>query len=98
MKRTRSVRPHAGSTVVLVSLPPGFLRGLPRADKKAMSEITGKLIRLTGYDDDGRAELEFTDDRGVIHFVYVPLDFISSGTRNTAGSTAKRGKKPARGG
>jgi hypothetical protein len=31
----------------------------------------GKAVVLTEYDDIGRAELQFTDSRGHIHFIYV---------------------------
>jgi hypothetical protein len=67
-----------GATVVLIKLPPGFLRGLSRADKKAISEVVGKPVRFQEYDEVGRAELQFTDSRGVIHFIYVKPIFLRS--------------------
>jgi hypothetical protein len=57
--------------VVLMHVPNGFLDDLPPEDQKAISEIIGKPILLNEYDDDGRAELKFTDSEGVIHFIYV---------------------------
>jgi hypothetical protein len=38
--------------------------------------VVGKLILLTGYDEDGRAELEFQDDNAVTHFIDVSPEFI----------------------
>ena len=57
-------------------VPPGFLRGLPRTDQRAISAIVGKPVLVVGYDEDGRAELKFTDRAKVIHFIYVNPKFI----------------------
>ena len=72
----RTKRLPAGAKVVLKSLPPGFLDDLPLRDKRAIAGIVGKPITLVEYDDVGRAELEFTDKRGTIHFIYVKPMFI----------------------
>jgi hypothetical protein len=69
-------KPSPGNAVILRKLPPGFIDDLPEEDQKAISEIVGKPVRLNEYDDDGRAELEFTDENGVIHFIYVSPDAI----------------------
>ncbi len=76
MKKLRSKKPKPGSTVVLTKVPPGLLEGLPRKDIKAISAIVGKPVLLVGYDDDGRAELKFTDSDDGIHFIYVNPAFI----------------------
>jgi hypothetical protein len=65
-----------GDTVVLREVPQGLLDGLPEEDQRATSEIVGKPLRLNEYDDVGRAELEFTDSKGVVHFIYVSPDVI----------------------
>ncbi|HUK31159.1 MAG TPA: hypothetical protein VLV89_08595 [Candidatus Acidoferrum sp.] len=67
-----------GDYVVLFKIPPGLLQGLPKEDKKAISKIVGKPVLLVKYDGDGRAELKFTCDEGVIHFVYVAPQFIKA--------------------
>jgi hypothetical protein len=64
-----------GDSVVLTELPPGLLDGLPAEDQRAISNAVGKLVQIE-YDDDGRAELEFTDADGVIRFIYVNPNFI----------------------
>ncbi len=61
---------------MLIKIPPGLLEGLPLDDQQAISEAEGKPLRLNEYDD-GRAELEFTDSSGVIHFIWVTPDCIS---------------------
>jgi hypothetical protein len=64
-------RPEPGTTVVLKSVPPGLLDGLPERDQRAITAIVGQPVRLVDYDDVGRAELEFTDKSGDIHYIYV---------------------------
>ncbi len=69
-------KPKPGDPVVLTEVPPGLLDGLPMEDQRAISEVVGKPILLTEYDDEGRAELKFTDRDGVIHFIYVSPNII----------------------
>ncbi len=64
-------RPKPGDSVVLIDAPPELLKGLPIEDQIAISEMVGKPIPLRKYDDTGRAELQFGDKNGVIHFVWV---------------------------
>jgi hypothetical protein len=67
-----------GDTVMLTEVPPGLLDNLPIEDQRAISEVVGKPVRLNEYDDEGRAELEFTDRDGNFHFIYVSPNFIRS--------------------
>lgn len=71
-------KPKPGDLVLLMEAPPGLLEGLPAEDQKAISETIGKPIHFVGYDNDGRAELEFTDGAGVIHFIYVSPSVIKA--------------------
>jgi hypothetical protein len=68
--------PKPGDTVVLIEIPLGLVDGLPTEAQEAIAEAVGKPILLTEYDEDGRAELEFTDRNGVIHSIFVKPDFI----------------------
>jgi len=70
-------KPMPGETVTLREVPNGLLDGLPMEDQHAISEIVGRPVRLNEYDPAGRAELEFTDSQGVLHFIYVSPDIIS---------------------
>ena len=72
------MRPPTGSMVVLRELPPGLIDGLPREDQIAISEVVGKKVLLVEYDEDGRAELEFTDPHGVIHSIYVDPRYLGT--------------------
>ena len=67
-----------GSMVVLTELPPGLIDGLPREDQSAISDVVGNKVLLVEYDEDGRAELEFTDTHGVIHSIYVDPRYIGT--------------------
>lgn len=78
MSDTKTNKPQPGNMVVLRELPPGLLDDLCEEDGNAMTEIVGKPILLVEYDDKGRAELEFTDRAGVIHFIYVGPEFITT--------------------
>ena len=57
--------------VVLKEVPPGLLSGLPASDQVAISRQRGRPVQLVGYDEDGRAELEFTDVKGHLHTIWV---------------------------
>ncbi len=60
MARERE-NPHAGEQVIFLALPRGLLDGLPEEDQRAILAMVGKPVMLVGYDEDGRAELEFDD-------------------------------------
>ena len=62
--------------MVLTSLPASFLGDLPIEDQRAISEMLGKKVLLTGYDNDDRAELEFTEHNGTVHTIWVSVDHI----------------------
>jgi len=76
MTSAENTRPRPGDNVMLIAVPPGFLHDLPSEDQQAITQVVGKPILLTGYDEDGRAELEFQDNNAVTHFIYVSPEFI----------------------
>ena len=41
-------RPSPGETVVLTSIPPGLLDGLPQEDQNAIMAMIGKPVLLVG--------------------------------------------------
>ena len=69
-------KPTPGQRVTLCALPKGFVDDLPEEDQRAVTAVVGRRIRLNRYEEDGRAELEFTDTNGIIHFVYVDPKYI----------------------
>jgi len=62
--------------VILLEAKSELLEGLPTGDQEAIAEVVGNPILLVGYDEAGRAELEFTDGRGEIHSIYVSPETI----------------------
>jgi hypothetical protein len=71
-------KPKPGEMLVLTKLPPGFLDDLPKEDQLAISSVVGQAIILNRYDEDGRAELQFAEENGTIHFIYVSPAFVKS--------------------
>ena len=71
------MKSKARNKVVLAGLPPGFVDDLPSEDQQALLDVIGKAVFLNGYDQDGRAELEFKDKQGVVHFIYLDPRFVS---------------------
>jgi len=76
-------KPEPGETVVLTTAPSGLLEGLPQEDQNAIVAIVGKPVLLVGYDELGRAELEFDDPFDVrsdryshTHKIWVAPEFI----------------------
>jgi hypothetical protein len=74
----RNQKPEPGQKVILIGLPEGFVGDLPEDDQRAITAMIGRPITLNGHEEDGRAELEFTDDQGVIHMIFVDPRFIGS--------------------
>jgi hypothetical protein len=74
----KSKLPEPGTKVVLRAIPPGLLTDLPASDQSAITQVVGESVLLVEYDELGRAELEFVDSRGTIHYIYVKPEFISS--------------------
>jgi len=63
--------------VVLISVPPGLLDGLPEEDQEAILEIVGQPIEYRGYCDAwARLELNFIDKAGDRHTIWVEECFI----------------------
>jgi hypothetical protein len=83
--------PKPGERVVLEKVPPGLLNGLSEEDQRAISAIVGVPIRFSGFDDDGRLELEFVEDGGTIHSIYVDRKFVKA-TKSGRRKVIKRRK------
>jgi hypothetical protein len=76
MTDTPGMKPKPGDRVRLIQLPPGLLDDLPLEDQQAINEAVGQPVQLNEYDNDGRAELQFKDRNGTLHFIYVKPEFI----------------------
>ena len=87
---SRKRLPKLGGKVVLEKLPPGLIDGLPKSDQKAITAIVGVPVQFSGYEDDGRVELEFVDDHGIFHSIYVDRQYV--GAKKPSSRLPKRRK------
>jgi hypothetical protein len=71
------MRPQVGEKVVLKGVPVGFVDDLPRSDQLAIKAAIGTMVLLLDYDDDGRAEVEFTEADGTIHSLFLDPKYIT---------------------
>lgn len=67
-----------GDLVVLSSVPPGLLEGLEKKDQEAITSIVGKPVLFNEIDEHGRAELQFKDSSGIIHFIWVSPELLTT--------------------
>jgi hypothetical protein len=78
MKNRKNIEDrNPGDLVRLKLLPPELLNDLPLEDRKAIVKASAAPMRLVEYDEVGRAGLEFTDDKGMIHIIYVNPDVLT---------------------
>ena len=70
------VRVRRHDSVTLKASPLRFADDLPYEDQRALREVVGKRIIFNGYDEEGRAELEFTDGNGVNRTIWLDPKFI----------------------
>jgi hypothetical protein len=64
-----------GDLVVLISVPQALFSGLPEEDQTAIRSVIGKQVKFAGITY-GQAEIEFKDDRGDEHTIWVDTDLI----------------------
>jgi hypothetical protein len=64
-----------GRQVILTSIPPSLLQGLPKEEQLAIKSIVGCPVTLAGYSY-GQAELEFVDSQGDGHTIWVEPDLL----------------------
>jgi hypothetical protein len=60
-----------GNVVVIDSIPDTLLRGLPRDDIEAIRACIGKKLPISSFNEVGDAELEFMDDLGDYHTIWL---------------------------
>lgn len=64
-----------GDLVVILNVPYTLLAGLPDDDQDAIKSIIGKPVTFAGISY-GQAELEFSDNQGDVHTIWVDADKI----------------------
>lgn len=64
-----------GRSVILKSVPPGLLAGLPADDQKAIRSIVGQPVTFVGFSF-GQAEVEFVDREGDGHTIWIEPSYL----------------------
>jgi len=60
-----------GDSVIFKHASEGLLRGLPSGDQLAIRNQEGNALEIIGFNDQGNPELEFVDESGVRHSIWV---------------------------
>jgi hypothetical protein len=66
---------HPGDLVIILSVPPELLSGLPEEDQIAIRSVIGKPVTFAGMSF-GQAEVEFRDSDGDEHTIWIDADQI----------------------
>jgi len=56
-----------GDTVTVKRIPESLVRGLPLSDQRAINNCLDRSFEISGFNDQGDAEIEFTDARNEFH-------------------------------
>lgn len=57
--------------MILQSVPDDLLVGLPEEDQAAIRAAVGRSVTVVGYDEAGRPEIEFADETGAVHTIWL---------------------------
>lgn len=61
----------------IVDIPEEIPEGLPEEDQIAIRAQVGKIMVIQDFNNDGAAELEFVDDAGHIHTIWIDPDCLA---------------------
>jgi hypothetical protein len=75
---TRDDPPRPGDLVLLAGVPEGLIDDLPPEDQHALVMAVGTYVVFVGWDEGGRAEVQFEDSERGIHFLYVAAHFVKT--------------------
>lgn len=60
-----------GDSVKVIDIPAWLPQGLPEEDQIAICSQIGKTLIIQGFNGDGDAELEFVNNNGHIHTIWI---------------------------
>jgi hypothetical protein len=66
-----------GDVVTFEQATQGLLRGLPAEDQAAIRQQVGNLFEIVGFNDQGNPELEFVDQAGDHHTIWVEKSCVA---------------------
>jgi len=62
--------------VIYETAPTSLLKNLPASDQAAIKKQELKPIKIIGFDAYGHAELEFLDEQGILHSIWIDAKTI----------------------
>ena len=60
-----------GDTVTVKRVPESLLRGLPLSDQRAINNCLDRSFEISGFNDQGEAEIEFADGENEFHTIWI---------------------------
>ena len=60
-----------GDHVKIIDIPERLTAGLPKEDVVAINSQVGKVLIVQGFEKNGSVELEFIDDAGHFHTIWI---------------------------
>ena len=69
-----------GEHVIFEKATEDLLRDLPAEDQLAIRTQVGKVLEVKGFNDQGNPELEFVDQAGVLHSIWVENSCVLKAT------------------
>lgn len=60
-----------GDVVTVESIPESLVRGLPQSDQRAINDCLGRSFKISGFNDQGEAEIEFTEAEDEFHTIWI---------------------------
>ena len=60
-----------GDEVTIKRIPKSLVRGLPHSDQQAINSCLGQSFKISGFNDHGDAEIEFTDAANDFHTIWI---------------------------
>jgi len=60
-----------GDEVTVKRIPESLVRGLPDSDTHAINNCLGQSFKIAGFNDQGEAEIEFTDGENEFHTIWI---------------------------
>jgi hypothetical protein len=68
-----------GDEVTVKRIPESLVRGLPNGDQRAINSCVGQSFKISGFNGQGEAEIEFTDASNEFHTIWIETSCLEKG-------------------
>jgi hypothetical protein len=68
-----------GDEVTIKRIPESLVRGLPNSDQRAINSCVGQSFKISGFNGQGEAEIEFTDASNEFHTIWIETSCLKKG-------------------